>query len=76
MTVDKMKNDLSHAPAIKQAMNVFLYSHGVADHLVILIGGVQESVREAASEGSRALIVDWLQTHRSLHLPWSCVGAG
>lgn len=42
--------------------------HTVVERLVVLIGGLEASVRGAAS-------VEWLEAHRPLHLPWSRVGA-
>lgn len=51
-------------------------SHSAVERLGVLIGGLEESVRGAASERSRgAVTMDRLQTHRPLHLPWSRVGS-
>lgn len=51
-------------------------AHGAVEGLAVLVGAVEEALRGAASERRRgAVTVDRLQTHRPLHLPWSCVGS-
>lgn len=52
------------------------WPHSAVEWLVVLIGGIEGSVRGAAPERRRgAVTVDRLQTHRPLHLPRSRVGS-